>query len=306
MPVCTMLCNLGTSLYINTAPYIILLILPSQKMLPFPLGGNCPVPSRTAGRGSPTGQRHGHPDSTQACRFPAPPASLKLCGFLPDSVVPAEEAPRLRGKRDKLTPGPGSGMDTRPLGLQGGGREKLSLGRSPGGTRGSGQCVPRGVCSATAPSTGVRARCWGRKGCRVPGLPSRAQGWWLRALAVPSEKDGCSQTCVGPWEVVVSEGDPPACLLFGKSQGHLPRPGLPPPPTSRLGIWPSVGRHSQRSSWTFPTMLLLSVTPASSPPPPAGCRPTALPEGMLAPLPAPLQQLPGVPRKTTKVLTRGR
>lgn len=153
-------------------------------MLPFPLGGNCPVPSRTAGRGSPTGQRHGHPDSTQACRFPAPPASLKLCGFLPDSVVPAEEAPRLRGKRDKLTPGPGSGMDTRPLGLQGGGREKLSLGRSPGGTRGSGQCVYRGGCAlpqllqqVCEPGVGD-AKGAGCQGC-PPEHKAGGSGHWL-------------------------------------------------------------------------------------------------------------------------------
>lgn len=70
--VCSVLCNLGTFLDINTAPCI----MPSPETLPSLLGGEASCPQQYSWRRL----THG------AALWPAPasPASWKLCGFFPN------------------------------------------------------------------------------------------------------------------------------------------------------------------------------------------------------------------------------
>lgn len=182
------------------------------------------------------------------------------------SVVLPEEAPRLRGKRDK-NHARAWFCSGHPATRAAGGQPGRAL---PGETSGRDQrtwpCVWRGLCRGTV--NRCAGQVLGMQRCRdaLPGVGPAAPG-----VAVPSGR--LDAPSVGLWEGGVFSECLPACLLSGRS--HLPRPGLRPS-RSHLGIGPSVG-----SCWTPPThthtycapSLCHPVIVSKSTPPQTSCSP---------------------------------
>lgn len=170
---------------------------------------------------------------------------LEALGAFSQSVVLPEEAPRLRGKRDKSHARAwfcSGHQATRAVGGQPG---RALPGETSGRDQRTWPCVRRGLCCGAVNRCAGQVlgtqRCWDA----LPSVGPSAPG-----VAVPSGRLGAPS--VGLWEGGVFSGRLPACLLSGRS--HLPRPGLRPS-LSHLGIRPSVG-----SCWTTPTHTLCSFS----------------------------------------------